>query len=118
MKIRSSSQFMSKLITYQGLLVFIPYVIIKTLTNPNNPIILENSIWIFLSLIILFSINIIFDFNGMKTKFLDIHCRLISTISGVIGIFFTIYSNPEGEKGRSLSTLSVFSVISLWYMLK
>mgnify|MGYP006282499173 CR=1 FL=1 len=77
---KSSHQFMTKMLSYQGLLVTLPYIIIHMLELANNPISEQDSTGFIIFMIVMLFVVILFDFLGLRSNFLDIHSRQIMTI--------------------------------------
>lgn len=121
MKHPSSFQFMSKFISYQGLLVFLPYVIINILTKPQNPISEENYGWILLLTLLLFGIMVMFDFWGIKSKFLDNHSRSIIIFLALVGtillINISVLISTGWDNSNIFTLVSIFMVIIIYLLI-
>jgi len=85
MKHKSSHQFMTKMLSYQGLFVFLPYTLIHILKLSLNPISTQNSDGFLIFILIMFGIIFLFDIIGLKKLFLDKYSRIITTVVSYFG---------------------------------
>ncbi|MHA1340246.1 MAG: hypothetical protein ACTSRZ_08830 [Promethearchaeota archaeon] len=80
MKHKSSHQFMAKMLSYQGLFVFLPYLMVHLLKLSVNPISEQDSNGFIIFMLIMFGVIFVFDMVGLKSIFLDRYSRIIIII--------------------------------------
>ncbi|MHA1821870.1 MAG: hypothetical protein ACTSU2_13110 [Promethearchaeota archaeon] len=118
MKHKSSAQFMSKLNSYQGLFVFLPYIAIKMLKLANNPLSDDDIYHVVIFFLILLGVMIVGDIIGVNWNVLDKYNRVISSIVAVLTsiLLYYIYTNSRGvwDNTNSILLISVSLVITLY----
>ncbi|MBD3349997.1 MAG: hypothetical protein GF364_00745 [Candidatus Lokiarchaeota archaeon] len=127
MKHKSSHQFMTKMLSYQGLFVVLPYILLHITKLGNNSLSDNGLTGIIIFLVCLFVFIIVIDYTALKTRKLDINSRIITMVLSYIAAFalitlgFLTYSIWDNQNNNVLITICAISgcyVLMGWFFIR